>query len=442
MTIIQKILLHPLTILLGILIGIVIGLSNPPLANSLSPLGEIYLNLMKMCVLPVMITAIVSSLGRLFSSKASKDIIQHLILVFAIGLVISSSVGLGVGYFGNPGANLDEKTKIVLSNVVANAEIELGGVVETHETKGLLNFVIQMIPTNVFSAISLGQNLPILFFCVVLGVALGLLHSNRGESALRVMDAINEAMLKVMSWIMYGLPFGLCFLFANQVANVGLGIIFALLKLVILYYIAALIMILLYTIVIWQRVGGSIFSSFVALKDPLIIALGTASSYAAIPSALQSLQKNLRLDKGTTDLVIPLGISLNPHGNVIQFSLAGIFIAQLYGQPIGLEGIMILLVSSVMAGIASSGAPGLAALAMLSLLLEPLGLPVGVALILLSAIDPIVDPVFTMLNVHGNCAVSALLAKKNGESTKKKVLGEILVEKGIASQEQIEDALN
>lgn len=443
MKFIQNFLLHPATIFLGMGIGIYIGLNNARLATVLSPLGEIYLNLMKMCVLPIMITAVISSLGRLFSSKSAKDLIQRLILVFVIGLLVAGAVGLGVGLIGDPGGHLDEKTKIVLSKEVANTEIKSGGIVESREDKGMLEFIRQMIPTNVFNSISLGKNLPILFFCVVLGVALGLLRSNRGEAALRVADAIYEAMLKVMSWIMYGLPFGLCFLFANQIAQVGLDILFALLRLVILYYIAAFIMIILYTIIIWQRVGGSLFRSLVAIKDPLIIALGTQSSLAAIPSALQVLHKNLKLDKETTNLVIPLGISLNPHGNVLHFSIAGVFIAQLYGQHLGLEGIIILLVSSILAAIASSGAPGVVALTMLALLLEPLGLPVAVAIILLTAIDPIVDPILTMLNVHGNCAVSALLAKRNGESTKKKkVPGEILVEKGIVSKDQIEDALD
>jgi Na+/H+-dicarboxylate symporter len=138
--------------------------------------------------------------------------------------------------------------------------------------------------------------------------------------------------------------------------------------------------------------------------------MGTSNGYAAIPSAIRGLHNGLKLDKDTTNLVIPLGISLNPHGTVMHFAISTMFMVQLYGKGMDINLFFVILFGSILAGLAATGAPGLAALGMISIVLDPLGLPVGVAVILLAAVDPIVDPILTVVNVHSNCASTAVVA--------------------------------
>ena len=187
--------------------------------------------------------------------------------------------------------------------------------------------------------------------------------------------------------------------------------IIAMFKLVIFVYVSSLTLITFYSIIIYTRVGGPFIRIVRALKETLIVAIGTSNSYAAIPSAIRGLHNELKIDKDTTNLVIPLGISINPHGTVLHFAVSTMFMAQLYSKEISLNFLFIVLLGSILAGLAATGAPGLAALGMISLVLEPLELPFSVAVILLAAIDPILDPILTVVNVHANCASTAVVAR-------------------------------
>jgi len=407
-----RFLLHPLVILSGMLAGSYIGFTNNSLAQKLAPLGEIYLALLTMCVLPIMIGAIVSSLGRMFSNKTDKRFLLSVVSVFAGGLLLASAVAIGVGLLISPGHGLDENNKIVLSGQVAQYELENESAYEPVEKLRLLDFITNIIPTNVFKAASNGQNLSLLFFSIVLGIAYGLSRTKSSETAIKVAEATYEAVLKIIGFLMYGLPLGLCFIVADQVSMLGIEIFYAMLKVILIIYLVSILMILIYSMIIWHRVGGTYYRSFYSLKDPLLISLGTSSSFAAIPSALKSLSYNFGLNKNKVDLVIPLGVSLNPHGNVIHFTLAAIFVAQLYGIAINAADMVVLMITAVLAAVAAAGAPGIAALSMLAIVFEPLGLPVSIGIILFAAIDPIIDPLLTMVNIHGNCASASLISEK------------------------------
>lgn len=413
-----RFLLHPFVILAGLLIGTAIGFTNAPLAKWMAPFGDIYLALLMMCVLPIMIGAIVSSLGRMFANHTDKMFMLSVVSVFGGGLVLASILAIMVGLLASPGAGLDESSKTVLSGQVAEHELASESAYEPVEKMGLLDFVRNIIPTNVFEAASNGQNLSLLFFSIILGIAFGLSRTKSSATAINVAEATYEAVLKIIGWLMYGLPFGLCFIAADNVSALGMDMFYAMFKVVLLIYLVSVLMILIYSLVIWRRVGGSYFKTFYALKDTLLISLGTSSSFAAIPSALKSLSQDFGLNKNKVDLVVPLGVSLNPHGNVIHFTLAAMFVAQLYGISLGTGDLVVLMITGVLAAIAAAGAPGIAALSMLVIVFEPLGLPVAIGIILFAAIDPIIDPMLTMVNVHGNCASASLVSDKDTAPTK------------------------
>lgn len=407
-----KILLSPWAVIAGMISGVIIGLQYKGLVVYLAPLGEVYLALLQMCIIPIMITAVLSSLGSIFMSGEATVYLKRLVVVFIIGLMIASAVGLSVGIITRPGVELNKKAQIVLGKKVSEIE---GASEEQSESKknALLEFIKEIVTENVIGAISKGKNLPVLFFFILLGISIGLAHSQSGKNTLEMINVFYDAILRIISWIMYGLPFGLCFLLASQVAQVGPDIMFALLKFIITCYIAALIMIGFYGMAIAIKTGGSFFHSFSALKETFVVALGTSSSFATIPAALRELQDKLHLDKRSTNLVVPLGINLNPHGSVMYFAISAVFISQLYGVSLNGSSLAIILIGSILAGLAATGAPGIGALSMIALVLEPLGLPVATAVILLAAIDPIIDPIITLTTVHANCAAATLVAQKN-----------------------------
>ena len=407
-----NLLLSPWAILTGMIAGVLIGVRYKAIAFNLAPLGEVYLALLQMCIIPIMITAVLSSLGRILMFGEATSYLKRLVAVFIIGLVIASAVGLSMGIITKPGTELNKNAQVVLGKKISEIE---GASEEQPESKrnSLIEFIKEIVTTNVIGAISMGKNLPVLFFFILLGIAIGLAHSKAGENLLEMINVFYDAILRIISWIMYGLPFGLCFLLAAQVAQVGPDIMFALLKLIITCYIAALTMIVFYGIAISLKIGGSFFHSFSALKETFVVALGTSSSFATIPAALHELQNKLHLDKHSTNLVIPLGINLNPHGSAMHFAISAVFISQLYGVSLNVSSLVIILIGSILAGLAATGAPGIGALSMIALVLEPLGLPVATAVILLAAIDPIIDPIITLTTVHANCAAATLVAKKS-----------------------------
>lgn len=410
-----NLLLSPWVILSSVIIGVVIGIYNKPLAIELGALGDLYLKMLQMCVVPILVTAVVSSLGRLFSSQATGCYIRPMVLVFLTGLLLAAVFGVVVGLIGQPGTNLDQSAKVVLGKQIFSAESAGDVTQENTQSPGLMMFFQKMIPSNIFNSLTEGNNLAILFFSIFIGIALGMEGIAQKEVALDVVDAFYETFLRIVEWFMYALPFGLLCLIAGQIAHVGTAILGAMLKLIVLMYIGAFVMVVVYSLLIWMRVGGSYWKSLTALREPLFIALGTSSSFATIPSALTGLKEKLKLEKSITDLVVPLGITLNPPGTVFQFSLASIFIAQIYGAHLSLQDFIVLTIAAVLASMAASGAPGLAAVSMISLILEPLGLPVQVAVILLAAIEPIVDPMITVTNVYANCATSAIISNKQAE---------------------------
>ena len=238
------------------------------------------------------------------------------------------------------------------------------------------------------------------------------------EETGRLMPTDSKGRSRVIQWLMYGLPIGLCCLFADQMSNIGLGVLSALIRLIVLMYAACALLLVGYFVIIWLRSGRTFLQTFSALKRTLIICIGTSSSFAALPFALEGLHKKLGFEKESTDLVIPLGITLNPHGNIICFSLMAIFMGQVYDTPFSASDLAIMIPIAALAGVAASSAPGIAALSMFALVLEPFGLPALVGIILLTAINPIIDPMLTAVNILGNCATVSLVADNDRKKKK------------------------
>ena len=410
-------LLSPWLILASVVSGALIGVFDTELAEELLPFGSLYLKFLQMLVLPMLITAVISGLGNLFISGMTKRHISKILIFLFSGLIIASLIGVVFGYFGQPGSEMQHDAKVTLGKTIIETESNVTTMPEgSSSSPGLFTFVQAMIPSNIFTALNKGDNLSILFFSILVGVSMGLMNTTSSKLALSVVDAFFEVFLRIIGWLMYLLPLGLLCLFAGQIAQVGVEIVWATAKLILYLYIASFVLMAVYSTVIWwqSRSTHNYFQSLAALKQPLLVALGTSSSLATIPAALNSLKENLKADRNICDLVVPLGFTINPPGTVLHFAISSVFIAQLYGTELGFSEMSIILVGSILAGLASSSAPGVVGLSMIAMTLDPLGLPTNIAIILLVAIDPIVDPILTAVNVHANCAMT--MVAQDGEA--------------------------
>jgi len=415
-------LLSPWAVLGGIVSGMGIGRYYSEIAPVLAPYGDMYLALLKMCILPVLLSAVASSLANLLRSHSSAHYLQRMILVLLGSMVFLSMTGLIGGIVGQPGSALPDDTRQMMTHLIkaggaADLEMNFYSDDDGIGASGfsLLKFLSGIVPNNIFSSLSDSRNLQVLFFAVLIGLAAGSISSGPGAHFINLLESFYLAFAKIIRWAMYLLPFGLCCLLAAQVSQLGAGLLEAMAGFIIVFFACCAFIFVVNTVLIWYRTGGSLWRIVLKIKDPVMVALGTRSSLASLPCAIDAMSTGLGYDKSATRFLLPLGITVGRFGNVLYFSLAAVFVAQLYEVPLDLQACGIIIAGSILAGMATSGATGVLTLAMLSFILEPLHLPVEAALALFMAIDPIVDPARTLTIVYSSCTATALVAKKQSE---------------------------
>lgn len=403
-------LLSPWLIFAGVFLGAFIGIFNKDLASDLFPLGSLYLRLLQMLVLPMLMTAVISGVGNLFLSGMKRGQLVRLACFIFIGLMIASFIGLLFGLLGQPGSGLGHEAQVTLGKTINESERGAMGSIQTQHPS-VFAYIQAIIPENIFRSLDQGDALQILFFSILTGLGMGMSRTEASKTALIVTDAFCNIFLSIIGWMMYVLPLGLLCLFAGQIAQVGLDIIWATANLIEYIYVSCIATMMVYSVLIWWRVRArlSYWEALSGLRQPLAVAIGTASSFATIPSALNALINNFKVDQRVADLLIPLGVTINSPASVLQFAISSIFIAQIYGVDLEFSQLLMVFIGAILAALASSSAPSIVALSMIAMILDPLGLPSGVAVILLVAIDPVVDPIVTALNVQSNCALTVVV---------------------------------
>ncbi|MCP4778710.1 MAG: dicarboxylate/amino acid:cation symporter [Planctomycetaceae bacterium] len=233
------------------------------------------------------------------------------------------------------------------------------------------------------------------------------------------LEAIQGVFQSIIQAVITLLPIGIFLIFSSQSSKLSLDTVFLMVGFVGAYFLGAAIFIILSTLIIWRRSQVSVWQSIKYLKDALILIVSTQNSLVTVPYAVSGLRK-IGFDRDVTGLTVPLGFALCKYGSVLYFSMASIFIAQFYGTVLTFETYAIIAVGSVLAGLSSAGATGLAVIPLISIVLEPVGLPLGAMLVLFYAVDPVLDPIRSLLIVYPGCAATALISPKAAEKKAKK----------------------
>ncbi|MFW5787180.1 MAG: dicarboxylate/amino acid:cation symporter [Halanaerobiales bacterium] len=424
-----SLLLSPWSVISGMLTGIVIGLYFTEVVPYIEPIGEIYLSILMMCVIPILASAVVTSIGKLVNSKEQGKYIKKIVFVFIILLITVSAFSVLAGLTSQLFIDIDIETQRTIGEIALDSQESSskgsfipGTVVREIDSRtseasgddefGLVDFIVNIIPENIFTALADDKNLQVIFFFLIFGIMLKYISREASKTIMIFFEGVFTAFQKLIKVTMYFLPFGLTALVATQFSQIGFAALLSLLQFIFLIYFAALVIFLAVTIIIWKRGSKSYREQFKAMGETLMISLGTRNSFAAIPSAITALSEELKFDTDKVNLAVPLGVSICRFGNVMVFSLGAIFAAQLYGYSLRLEEFVIIIIVSVLAGMATSGAPGLIARTMIAMVLTPLGIPSAAIIALLLAIDPVIDPVTTVINVYPNLGAAALIAEQ------------------------------
>ena len=427
---IKKILKNPITVIFATLLGALIGITNKELSSLLGPLGKMYLYFLQMSVIPIIISSIISNIGKLFGSSLVREFLSKGIGVFLVICLLSSVLGISGALIFKPGSDLSPENQEILNSVIQlsddKVDLELNLLtpnVLIEEEKSILDFLSEIVPNNVFESLTSGRALELVFFFIILGIGVGMARKEKGsQMIIEISTAFFLTFQKIINWALYLLPFGLVCLISHQISLTGTDIVRPLLKYISIFYVIGIVGVIINQMIIWIRSKESFFKSFKETLEPNLLAFTTRSSFACIPSCVQSLADKLSFERITTNLFIPLGITLGRYGNILYFSLTTVFIAQIYNIELSFTEIIITIIGSVMAGIATAGSTGIATLAALSIITLPLGIPLEAMLIVLIALDVIIDPIRTLLIVNTNLMSATIISKKFTKARKKNVL--------------------
>lgn len=401
-----------IALFLGILVGAV--LHNQPeirddiVHNFLQPLGKIFINLIKMIVIPLVLSMLILGIANAGDSKSIGKLGFKTIVYFEIITTIAIIVGLVAANIFKPGAGID-MSKLTTSDI---SQYQQTTQEVSQHAHGLVNTVLSLIPSNIFSAMSDGHMLPIIFFAVIFGIGLGSLAKETKQPLIDVLKAISETMFKVTHMIMLFAPIGVFGLIAATVANFGFSSLVPLIKLALLVYGAIFFFIFIVLGFVAKFCGFSIWTIIKILKDELILAYSTASSETVLPRMMEKMEA-YGAPKSITSFVVPIGYSFNLDGSTLYQSIAAIFIAQLYGIDLTITQQVVLVLTLMITSKGIAGVPGVSFVVLLATL-GSVGIPLeGLAFI--AGIDRILDMARTVLNVIGNALAVLVISKWEGQ---------------------------
>jgi len=398
-----------IALFLGILVGAFLHnspeLRNDIVANFLQPLGKIFINLIKMIVIPLVLSMLILGIANAGDSKSVGKLGLKTIVYFEIITTVAIIVGLVAANVFQPGAGIDMST-LTTSDISQYKETTQE---VSHEAHGLVNTVLSLIPPNIFAAMSDGHMLPIIFFAVIFGIGLGSLSKETKQPLIDVLKAVSETMFKVTHMIMMFAPFGVFGLIAATVANFGFSSLLPLIKLAVLVYAAILFFIFIVLGFVAKFCGFSIWTIIKILKDELILAYSTAT---VLPRMMEKMEA-YGAPKSITSFVVPIGYSFNLDGSTLYQSIAAIFIAQLYGIDLTITQQIVLVLTLMITSKGIAGVPGVSFVVLLATL-GSVGIPLeGLAFI--AGIDRILDMARTVLNVIGNALAVLVISKWEGK---------------------------
>jgi Na+/H+-dicarboxylate symporter len=387
-------------VLIALVAGVAFGWRAPAAAESIGFLGDLFLRLLKMIIIPLIFTSLVSGIASLGTARSVGRVGIRTIFYYTVSTTLAITVGLTLVNIIQPGIHL-----------------ELAGAGELPEgfstaTQTLPDFLLRMVPDNIISAMAAGDVLPVIVFAILFGLFLTRLNGPNVDAVHRVVDGILEIIQALTLAIVKLAPVGIFALLAREVARSGPGIIWDLRYYFVTVGAGLLIhaTITLPTILfVFGRRQPLVYGRKMA--PALATAFSTASSSATLPLSMECSEEagNRR---GVTSFVLPLGATVNMDGTALYEAVAALTIAQMYGVELGLAQQALVLLTALLASVGAAGIP-MAGLVMLVVVLEAVGLPLaGIGTII--AIDRVLDMMRTATNVWSDLVGTAVINRFEG----------------------------
>ena len=393
-------------IFIGLVLGVLLGLAlqgNPAIATGyIKPIGTIYLNLIKMIVVPVVLLSIIQGIISLQDIRKVGSIGVRTVLYYMVTTALAVTIGLIFANLLNVGAGYVLPTDAL-----------------TYEAKSAPSFIdtiVNIFPSNAITPLANATMLQVIVIAIFFGFGI-ILAGEKGEPAAKVVESFAEVSFRIMDMIIRISAIGVFALICPVVAENGPAVLLPLLKVILVAYTGYIVhMALVYSSTVKAFAGMNPITFFKGMARPMVFAFSSASSVGVLPFNLEATQK-LGARKEVASFVLPLGATINMDGTAIYQGVCAIFIAQIFGIDLNMSQQITIILTATLASIGTAGVPG-SGMIMLAMVLQSVGLPVeGIALV--AGIDRILDMGRTVVNITGDAAcavcVDAMDRKKEAK---------------------------
>jgi len=408
--------------ILGVIFGILVaktGWGKEFVQDWVKPFGTIFIKLLKLIAIPLILASLIKGIADLKDISKFSQIGVRTIIIYVITTIIAITIGLVLVNIIQPGNLISQDTLNDLSKSFASqAETRVNNA-QNQMQSGPLQFIVDMVPDNIFAAASNNRNmLQVIFFAVLFGISLLLIDPKKSKPMMDFMDSLNEVILKIVDLIMLYAPYAVFALLASIIVETNNPEIFkALGSYAFTVVLGLILMVIFYLTMVFLFTGKKPGFFLKGISPAQLLAFSTSSSAATLPVTMERVEEHLGVEGEVASFVCPVGATINMDGTSLYQAVAAVFICQALNFDLTFGAQLTIVLTALLASIGSAAVPG-AGMVMLVIVLDSIGLPkemLGIGLALIFAVDRPLDMCRTVINITGDASVSMIVANSIGK---------------------------
>lgn len=394
-----------ISLVLAVIVGLIAGEPALPFINWwIAPIGTIFINLIKMMIVPVVLCSLVVGMTSLGDTTKLGRIGIKTILLYLVTTAIAIVIGFSVAGLAHPGVGL---------------QMTSDAVVKVKEAPSIMQVFVAMIPANPVASMAKADILPVIVFALFIGVGILKVGGERADLLVKFFDACAEVSYKIIGIVMSFAPIGV-FALLPVVAKNGPSVLLPLISVIACVAVSVIHAVAVYSTLAKVWGGHTPAQFFRGMSEAMLIAFTTCSSAAALPVNMKNSQEKLGVSRDVSSFVLPLGATINMDGTALYMGVCSLFIANVFGIDLTYGQMAMIVLTGTLASIGTAGVPG-AGLIMLAMVLQSVNLPMeGLALV--AGIDRVLDMFRTCLNITGDGAVAIVMDQEEKKYAKRQAV--------------------
>ncbi|MFN8911154.1 MAG: dicarboxylate/amino acid:cation symporter [Alphaproteobacteria bacterium] len=389
-------------VLIGMIAGIGLGYFYGEQVAILKPIGQLFINMIKMVVIPLIFFSILNGIASVSDARTFGRVGMKALIAYSATTVFAVIIGLTFANVFEPGLGVHIDLRSELS-------------AETHHSGDLGDILMNIIPSNPFKAMSDANTIQVVFFAFFTGFAL-ILIGDKGNEVRAFVASATQLVFKMIELVIKLTPYGVFAIMAWVVGHYGIDVVLSLGSFVLTVTAALALQYVVFGVLILVFTGLNPLYFYRKMLETQAVAFATVSSKATLPIAIKELMQKLGVSKQSASFILPLGASMNMDGVAIYLGICAIFFAQIFGIDLSFQQYLIIIVTSTIGSIGAAGFPG-GSMVMMGMVLTSVGIPLeGVSLIL--GVDRFLEMIRTLINITGDCAVTLMVDSWEGNLNK------------------------